>query len=102
MAGSGDGWANGVFRSNWSEMIGHAHHNQHQYLGTKSRCADFEMNALECMEAYGYYRGIKTCKDYIDDWNECVSSQKQVIHPFFFLIIVSFSLSFAYLIKLIF
>jgi len=39
-----------------------------------SRCAEFEMRMMECLEAYGVNRGQKEseCKALADDFHECV------------------------------
>ncbi|XP_067135244.1 NADH dehydrogenase [ubiquinone] iron-sulfur protein 5 [Centruroides vittatus] len=42
------------------------------------RCRDFEMNVVECLEAYGLRKGKKKCKDEIDDYNECTFALKQL------------------------
>ncbi|XP_065200943.1 uncharacterized protein ND-15 [Planococcus citri] len=40
-------------------------------------CGKIERNFYRCMEAYGGNRGFKECRDYIDDYRECTSSDKQ-------------------------
>merc|ERR1719348_1498764 len=40
-------------------------------------CADFELNAMECIEYYGAKQGITACKDWYDDYMECQSGAKQ-------------------------
>lgn len=45
---------------------------------TAKGCADFEMRAMECLEAYGVQRGRDRCKDYLDDLRECTYKTKQV------------------------
>lgn len=42
-----------------------------------SMCADFEINAMECIEYYGAKQGIVACKDWYDDFIECVHKSKQ-------------------------
>merc|ERR1712002_1288455 len=42
------------------------------------KCADFEMRAMECLEAYGVGRGRTKCQDYLDDLRECMFSTKQL------------------------
>lgn len=39
--------------------------------GRKCPCADFELNAAECLEAYGLVRGAEKCVQFIDDAREC-------------------------------
>lgn len=42
----------------------------HQWEG---RCKDFEMRAVDCLEAYGLLRGQEKCKDLLDDFKECAT-----------------------------
>lgn len=49
-------------------------HFSSQYFG---RCANFESKFLDCMEAYGLYKGLKKCEDMMKDYKECVYRQKQ-------------------------
>lgn len=49
--------------------------NHQQY----SKCGTFEMDMMECMEAYGLDRGRLKCKDLIADFQECVSENKQYL-----------------------
>ncbi|CAH1404066.1 unnamed protein product [Nezara viridula] len=47
-----------------------------QYFGL---CMDIEMKMINCLEAYGYYRGVESsCKDIIDDYSECFTRFKQM------------------------
>lgn len=46
----------------------------HQWYG---RCAELEMNLMECLEAYGKERGTQKCKDYIQDFKECSNRELQ-------------------------
>lgn len=55
--------------------------NQWHETGMGTRCANYEMNLYECMEAYGYYRGDRFCKPYFDDLDECRAARRQVIIP---------------------
>ncbi|KAG7172029.1 NADH dehydrogenase [ubiquinone] iron-sulfur protein 5-like [Homarus americanus] len=45
---------------------------------SSSKCADFEMRAMECLEAYGVQRGKTRCIDYLDDLRECTYKTKQL------------------------
>jgi len=36
------------------------------------------MRVMNCLEAYGVNRGMKKCKDLVDDFRECSSRRKQV------------------------
>lgn len=48
----------------------------HQQYG---RCGDFEIDMMECLEAYGLEKGRKKCADLIDDFNECHTQRKQLL-----------------------
>lgn len=50
-------------------------HNQ-GYLahGHRQPCSDLEMNAVECLEAYGTHKGVQKCWKYMEDFNECKQS----------------------------
>ena len=39
--------------------------------GRRNPCADFELNAAECMEAYGLRNGSQLCAAFIEDLFEC-------------------------------
>ncbi|XP_042856456.1 NADH dehydrogenase [ubiquinone] iron-sulfur protein 5-like [Penaeus japonicus] len=43
-----------------------------------TKCADFEMRAMECLEAYGVQVGRSKCQDYLDDLRECMFQTKQL------------------------
>lgn len=47
--------------------------NAQQY----DKCGRFEMDMTQCLEAYGYDKGQKKCKDLIDDFKECTLMTKQ-------------------------
>lgn len=42
--------------------------------GRRVKCADFEINAVECLEAYGMIKGSSQCRKYIEDLMECQSN----------------------------
>lgn len=42
------------------------------------KCNDFEMRAVECIEAYGAAKGRAKCQDYLDDLRECMFETKQI------------------------
>ncbi|CAH1163864.1 unnamed protein product [Phaedon cochleariae] len=46
----------------------------HQWYG---ECADMELRALDCLEAYGLDRGLKKCKPILEDFKECALKIKQ-------------------------
>ena len=63
------------FRSPFMDLTGSLINHQ-----TYGRCEDFEMSVMNCLEAYGAERGAKKCKDLIDDFHECSSLKKQMMH----------------------
>ncbi|XP_017755304.1 PREDICTED: uncharacterized protein LOC108547342 [Eufriesea mexicana] len=50
-----------------------APYNHWQY---NERCRDFELEAAECVCAYGFLIGQTKCKDILDDLLECASGEK--------------------------
>ncbi|XP_055305651.1 NADH dehydrogenase [ubiquinone] iron-sulfur protein 5 [Sitodiplosis mosellana] len=62
------------FRSPLTDVFGSI--INHQQYG---KCARFEMNMMECMEAYGYDKGKVKCADLIEDFNECHNMTKQFL-----------------------
>ena len=72
----------GVFRSNFVEMFHHLSSAQCQEGNAKPRCGDFQLNAVECLEAYGAKRGRRLCRPYLEDYVECLYSYKQVFNDF--------------------
>lgn len=43
------------------------------------KCGTFEMDMMECLEAYGYDKGLTKCKDLCDDFKECLYMKKQML-----------------------
>lgn len=41
-------------------------------------CANMEMMMLNCLDQYGYNRGVKMCGGYIQDLEECRYQYKEV------------------------
>ncbi|XP_053986616.1 uncharacterized protein LOC128880490 [Hylaeus volcanicus] len=41
------------------------------------RCRDFELRAVKCLEAYGWYKLNEKCELFIKDMYECVTRAKQ-------------------------
>lgn len=41
-------------------------------------CGDLELDALECLEAYGARRGTALCASYVSDFRECATMVMQV------------------------
>lgn len=72
------GLPEGILRGNFQEMFGTLHTAQCQVGNAKPRCAEFQMNAAECLEAYGAKRGRRVCKPFLDDYTECLHSYIQV------------------------
>lgn len=62
------------FRSPMTDIFGSA--INHQQYG---KCTRFEMNMMECLEAYGLDKGRVKCVDLIDDFNECQNMTKQFL-----------------------
>lgn len=62
-----------AFRTPMTDLVGNLITHQ-----TATRCADFEMRAMECLEAYGVQKGRVRCVDYLDDLRECAFQTKQV------------------------
>lgn len=62
------------FRSPFTDLTGSLVNHQ-QY----DKCGEREMNMMDCLEAYGMQRGVKKCKDLMDDFQECVGMQKQLM-----------------------
>lgn len=46
---------------------------------TYGKCAEFEMDMMDCLEAYGVNKGAVKCKDLIGDFQECVGMKKQML-----------------------
>ncbi|XP_055387541.1 NADH dehydrogenase [ubiquinone] iron-sulfur protein 5 [Condylostylus longicornis] len=51
-------------------VINHQHYD---------KCGEFEMNMMDCLEAYGLDRGKKKCADLIADFQECAGMRKQML-----------------------
>ena len=66
-----------LYRSMITEQLAQFEHSQHRDVRGMPMCADYELNAAECWEAYGYFRGQRMCKDYFDDWDECCRGNRQ-------------------------
>lgn len=47
----------------------------HQHFG---QCSKMELDAMECLEAYGLIRGTKKCNLLLEDYYECHSRAKQI------------------------
>lgn len=62
------------FRSPFTDIFGSI--INHQQYG---KCTRFEMNMMECLEAYGLDKGRVKCTDLIDDFNECHNMTKQYL-----------------------
>lgn len=47
-------------------------HNQAiTHEGRRELCADLEINASDCLEAYGAIKGRSECKKFVEDLQEC-------------------------------
>jgi len=49
--------------------------------GKARECGDLELDALECLQAYGARRGLKLCENYVLDYKECMFQAVQVSYP---------------------
>lgn len=49
--------------------------NHQQY----DKCGVFEMQVMDCLEAYGTERGKTKCQALIEDFRECVGMKKQLL-----------------------
>ena len=67
-----------IIRHPANELFGYNFHSQSRTAGHRSCCADMELNAYECLEAYGGTRGAIVCKTLLDDYHECVSGFKSI------------------------
>lgn len=61
-------------RTGATDLFGQIVNHQQQ-----SQCASFELNMMECLEAYGLDKGRYKCTDMIDDFNECRDKTKQIL-----------------------
>jgi NADH dehydrogenase (ubiquinone) Fe-S protein 5 len=41
------------------------------------KCGPFELDMMECLEAYGQDRGKIKCRDLIEDFHECLTMTKR-------------------------
>lgn len=55
-----------AFKSPFTDLTGAI--LSHQWGG---RCNEFELRALDCLEAYGLDLGVKKCEALITDFQEC-------------------------------
>lgn len=61
------------FRSPFTDITGGM--ISHQLL---DRCAKQEELVMDCLEDYGLDRGLRECKDLIEDFKECQTMTKQL------------------------
>jgi len=62
-------------RSPFTDLTGGMFNNQQN---PESLCAKFEMNLLDCIDAYGITKAKTRCADYAEDLKECLHKYKQV------------------------
>jgi NADH dehydrogenase (ubiquinone) Fe-S protein 5 len=43
------------------------------------KCGQFELDAIECLEAYGQDRGKVKCRDLMEDFHECLTMTKRTM-----------------------
>lgn len=60
------------FRTPMTDLMGGIYNHQ-QY----GKCGKFELQMMECLEAYGSSTGRLKCSEYIEDFNECRLMTKQ-------------------------
>lgn len=65
------------FRSPFTDFTGGLINAQHY-----DKCGEFELDMMECVEAYGQDRGKLKCRDLIDDFHECMSKAKTTARAF--------------------
>lgn len=61
-----------LIRSPLTNFLSANLHNQHEI-----ECRDFEFHLAECIEAYGFYRGLDECRAVINDFHECITKEKR-------------------------
>lgn len=59
-------------RTGATDLFGQIVNHQHM-----SKCAPYELNMMECMEAYGLDKGRVKCAELVEDFNECTYNTKQ-------------------------
>lgn len=62
------------FRSPFTDLTGSLV-NAQQY----DKCGAYEMQVMDCLEAYGTERGKTKCQNLIEDFGECVGMRKQML-----------------------
>ncbi|CAG9797531.1 unnamed protein product [Chironomus riparius] len=62
------------FRSPFTDFTGGLINAQHY-----DKCGQFELDVVECLEAYGQDRGKLKCRDLIEDFNECLTMTKRTM-----------------------
>lgn len=55
------------------DTMGFLHIQPQTADGRRSPCGDFELNYVECLEAYGISKGNHVCHKYLEDLTECKS-----------------------------
>lgn len=62
------------FRTPFTDFTGGLINAQHY-----DKCGQFELDVIECLEAYGQDRGKLKCRDLIEDFNECLTMTKRTM-----------------------
>jgi NADH dehydrogenase (ubiquinone) Fe-S protein 5 len=62
------------FRTPFTDFTGGLINAQHY-----DKCGQFELDVIECLEAYGQDRGKLKCRDLIEDFNECLTLTKRTM-----------------------
>ncbi|CAH2235386.1 NADH dehydrogenase [ubiquinone] iron-sulfur protein 5-like [Pararge aegeria] len=63
-----------LFRNVFTDITGGI--VDHQQMG---RCARQEMDFRNCLEGYGWDRGLIRCKHLLEDFQECQTNRKQFL-----------------------
>lgn len=50
--------------------------------GRRGPCGDFELNSVECLEAYGVHKGMELCQKYFEDLQECKNGRLRDMRVF--------------------
>lgn len=65
-------YPNPIIRGPWADIFPRIVH-----LQDHPHCADRELKVVDCMDAYGFYRGQDKCRALLEDMYECVTAAKR-------------------------
>ncbi|XP_072755409.1 NADH dehydrogenase [ubiquinone] iron-sulfur protein 5 [Anoplolepis gracilipes] len=66
-------WGAPLFKGPITDFLGNIRNFQ-----CLKECAQYELQYMDCMEAYGYHKGKKQCRLILDDMYECVMKIKRL------------------------